>query len=72
ESVELFIGDYVEPGAMVVTGGLSVYDHLKAAGFDHRPHNISHPDFIFGLTFPWRKRHGEGGCESNIPGFISG
>lgn len=41
ESVELFIGDYVEPGAMVVTDGLSVYDHLKAAGFDHQSHNIT-------------------------------
>jgi transposase-like protein len=36
--VELFVGDCVEPGARVVTDGLSVYDHLQAAGFDHRPH----------------------------------
>jgi transposase-like protein len=40
-SVELFVGDYVEPGTMVVTDGLSVYDHLGSAGFDHRPHVIS-------------------------------
>ena len=41
ESVELFVGDYVEPGAMVVTDGLSVYESLKAAGFDHHPHVIA-------------------------------
>lgn len=41
ERVELFIRDYVEPGAMVVTDGLSVYDQLKAAGFDHHPHVIT-------------------------------
>lgn len=40
-SVELFIGDYVEPGAMVVTDGLSVYDRLKAAGFNHHPHVLT-------------------------------
>ena len=40
-SVELFIGDYVEPGATVVTDGLSVYDKLKAAGFDHQPHVLT-------------------------------
>lgn len=36
--VELFVGDCVEAGARVVTDGLSVYDHLRTAGFDHRPH----------------------------------
>jgi transposase-like protein len=36
-NVELFVGDCVEPGAQVVTDGLSVYGHLQAAGFDHRP-----------------------------------
>jgi transposase-like protein len=41
ESVELFIGDYVEPDAMVVTDGLSVYDQLKAAGYDHHSHVIT-------------------------------
>ena len=41
ERVELFIRDYVEPGAMVVTDGLSVYDRLKAAGFNHQPHAIT-------------------------------
>jgi transposase-like protein len=40
-SVELFIGDYVEPGTMVVTDGLAVYAHLTSAGFEHRPHVIS-------------------------------
>jgi len=35
---ELFVGDCVEPGAQVVTDGLSVYDPLQAAGFDHRRH----------------------------------
>lgn len=38
ESVELFITDYVAPGTLVVTDGLSVYDHLKAAGCDHQAH----------------------------------
>ncbi len=37
-SVESFVGDCVEPGARVITDGLSVYDHLQAAGFDHHPH----------------------------------
>jgi len=41
ESVESFIVDYVEPGALVVTDGLSVYDHLQALGFVHRPHVVS-------------------------------
>jgi transposase-like protein len=40
-SVELFIGDYVEPGALVVTDGLSVYDRLKAAGYKHHPHALT-------------------------------
>ena len=40
-SVELFIVDYVEPGAVVVTDGLAVYDHLASAGFEHRPHVVS-------------------------------
>ena len=35
---ESFVGDCVELGAQVVTDGLSVYDHLQAAGFDHRRH----------------------------------
>lgn len=36
-----FVRDYVEPGTEVVTDGLSVYDGLKAAGFDHRPHILT-------------------------------
>jgi transposase-like protein len=36
-----FVRDYVEPGATVVTDGLSVYDKFDAAGFDHRPHVAS-------------------------------
>jgi transposase-like protein len=40
-SVELFIGDYVEAGTMVVTDGLPVYAHLTSAGFEHCPHVIS-------------------------------
>ena len=41
ESVEWFMGDYVEPGARVVTDGLSVYESLGAAGFEHRPHVVT-------------------------------
>lgn len=41
EIIESFVRDYVEPGAKVVTDGLSVYDKLKAAGFDHRPHVLT-------------------------------
>jgi len=41
KSVESFIGDSIEPGAVVVTDGLSVYDHLGAAGFEHRSHVVS-------------------------------
>jgi transposase-like protein len=41
ETVESFVQDYVEPGAIVVTDGLSVYDKLGVAGFDHRPHVVS-------------------------------
>lgn len=36
-----FVRDSVDPSAKVVTDGLSVYDKLKAAGFDHRPHVIT-------------------------------
>jgi len=36
--VESFVRDYVELGTKVVTDGLSVYDKLPAAGFDHCPH----------------------------------
>lgn len=41
ETVESFISDYVAPGTIVVTDGLSVYDNLGASGFDHRPHVMS-------------------------------
>jgi transposase-like protein len=41
ESVELFIADYVESGAIVVTDGLAVYDRLKTAGFNHHSHVIT-------------------------------
>ena len=40
-TVESFVRDYVEPGTQVVTDGLSVYDKLKAAGFNHRPHVVT-------------------------------
>ncbi len=40
-TVESFVQDYVEPGAVVVTDGLSVYDGLGECGFDHRAHTIS-------------------------------
>jgi transposase-like protein len=30
-----------EPGATVVTDGLSVYDKFAVAGFDHRPHVVT-------------------------------
>ena len=32
KSVESFIVDYLEPGVLVVTDGLSVYDHLQGSG----------------------------------------
>lgn len=41
DTVESFVQDYVEPGAIVVTDGLSVYDNLGDAGFDHRSHIVS-------------------------------
>lgn len=41
DTVESFVQDYVEPGAIVVTDGLSVYDRLGDAGFDHCPHIVS-------------------------------
>jgi len=41
ETVESFVQDYVAPGAIVITDGLSIYDRLGAAGFDHRPHVAS-------------------------------
>ena len=41
KTVESFVRDYVEPGATVVTDGLPVYDKLRCAGFDHRPHVIA-------------------------------
>ncbi len=41
DTVESFVHDYVEPGTIVVTDGLSIYDNLGDAGFDHRPHIVS-------------------------------
>jgi transposase-like protein len=41
KTAELFVLDYVKPGTTVVTDGLSVYDTLTNAGFDHRPHVIT-------------------------------
>jgi transposase-like protein len=41
ETVASFVGDYVESGTTVVTDGLSIYDNLKTAGFDHRPHVLT-------------------------------
>jgi len=41
KSAESSIVDYVEPGALVVTDGLSVYDHFQALGIVHRPHVVS-------------------------------
>ena len=63
-TVESFVRDYVEPGTMVVTDGLSVYDRLKAAGFNHRPHviltggatalrQLSHVHLIISLLKRW-------------------
>jgi len=40
-TVESFVRDSVEPGAMVVTDGLSVYDRLGAAGYEHRSHVVT-------------------------------
>lgn len=40
-TVETFVCDFVEPGATVVTDGLSVYDRLASKGFDHRFHVVS-------------------------------
>jgi transposase-like protein len=63
-TVESFVRDYVEPGTTVVTDGLSVYDRLKAAGFNHRPHviitggavalrQLSHVHLIISLLKRW-------------------
>jgi len=41
DTVESFVRDYIEPGTKVVTDGLSVYDKLKAAGFNHRRHVVT-------------------------------
>ena len=41
DTANLFVRDYIEPGAIVVTDGLPVYDKLGGAGFDHRPHVLS-------------------------------
>jgi len=40
-TVEMFVGDSVEPGATVVTDGLSVYDKLATKGYDHRSNVVS-------------------------------
>jgi transposase-like protein len=40
-SIDPFVQDYVEPGALVVTDGLSAYNGLKSAGFAHRPQIIT-------------------------------
>jgi len=44
QTVDSFMQDYVAPGTQVVTDGLSVYNNLKAVGFDHWPHVISTGD----------------------------
>ena len=44
DTIDSFACDYIEPGTEVVTDGLSVYNNLKAAGFDHRPHVVSTGD----------------------------
>jgi transposase-like protein/predicted RNA-binding Zn-ribbon protein involved in translation (DUF1610 family) len=41
DNIELFVRDYVEPGAVVVTDGLPIYNGLCSAGFNHRPHVIA-------------------------------
>lgn len=41
DNIELFVRDYVEPGALVVTDGLSAYNGLCSAGFNHRPHVVT-------------------------------
>jgi transposase-like protein len=41
QTVDLFVRDYIKPGTEVVTDGLSVYNNLRAAGFDHQPHVVS-------------------------------
>lgn len=40
-SIERFIAYQVEPGAVVVTDGLPVYHHLRAAGCEHQPHVLT-------------------------------
>jgi len=40
QTVEPFVRDHVEPGTLVVTDGLGVYNGLNAAGFRHQPHVI--------------------------------
>lgn len=39
--VEDFVRDYVEPGAKVVTDGLSIYGNLGSLGYKHRPHVVT-------------------------------
>jgi len=41
ESAESFVRDCVEPGTLVVTDGLPIYNGLRAAGFKHRPHVVA-------------------------------
>lgn len=41
ESAESFVSDCVEPGTLVVTDGLPIYNGLRAAGFKHRPHVVA-------------------------------
>lgn len=40
-TADLFVCDYVEPGSVVVTDGLSAYDNLNSMGFIHQAHTIS-------------------------------
>jgi transposase-like protein len=40
-NIDPFVQDYVELGSLVVTDGLSAYNGLKSAGFDHRPQVIN-------------------------------
>jgi len=40
-TIELFVRDYIEPDAEVVTDGLQVYNRLESYGYAHHPHVVS-------------------------------
>ena len=82
ETVTQFVVDCVEPGTMVVTDGLGIYDQLKKKGFNHQPHVMStggeaalheldHVHLVISLLKRWLIGTHQGAVlPSHLPGYL--